>query len=494
MSGKNLMKTLEEYPKELTKNRDMIEANLIFCLWKEPDLYGDYMKGLRADRDFLTDDGKFYYSLGLEMYKMGYQSFDDVSIYSYVESKETLKSGYERRGGIRTIEEIRRILDIDNVDRYFDELTKNNILLTLYDKGFNVIKDIDKFDKMNSKQVYDFFEYQLDNVFLNRGSNVKIEDLDIDEEFIESCDIGEEMGLSYANVAPLLNYHTLGIHKSNVQIFAGFSGTGKTSFCIHTYILPILDQGESVIIIANEMNKKAWQHILMATILSQKVGYYGLPRKKQKMGSFKEEQKQKMREAVDYYNKHYKGRLKFAKIYDYSITEVKKIIRRMSKHGFGYALYDTFKSEDASSTTVTGDLIEHSKQLLQVAEKEDVSIIITMQLAIYMENTRYLTAACLSNSKGVKEVVSELVLMRFLWEDEFNGEKYDVKPYRFKKDSTGKYTSIKEEITLDKDKKYSIMFLDKSRNDGGDICILFQFDGAWNQWREIGYCIPKRQR
>jgi hypothetical protein len=306
--------------------------------------------------------------------------------------------------------------------------------------------------------------------------------------------MGIEKGLSYASACPLLNFHTLGLHKANVQIFAGFSGTGKSSFCVNSYILPILDQGEKVVIVANEMNKKAWQHIFVATILSQKLNYFGLPRKKQKMGGFNAEQREMMDKAKKYYEDHYRGRIKFVKIFDYSVEDVKRVFRKMNKQGFKYGVYDTFKSEDAASANVTGELIEASKQLLQVAEKEEMCIIITMQLAIYMENTRYLTAATLSNAKGVKEVVSELLLTRPVWDDEMPGEKYDIKPYRFKKDSTGKYTKIKEEIQLHPDKKYRLVFLDKSRNDEGEAVFLYQFDGAWNKWTELGYCTPKHQR
>jgi replicative DNA helicase len=488
------MQPLESYPKDLTSTRNMIEANFIFCLWKNVDLFGDYEREVRADRDLLTTDGRFYYSLGYEMYKLGYRSFDDASIYSYVEGKEVLKEGFSKRGGYKTVDEIKRILNEDNIDTYYDELVKSNMLLNLHDKGFNVISELKKFNKMKSSQVYDYFEYQLDNVFLNRGSGVKIEDLDLDDQFINDCDSGIEKGLSYASACPILNYHTLGLHKSNVQIFAGFSGTGKSSFCINSYVLPILDQGEKVVIVANEMNKKAWQHLFMASILSQKLDYFGLPRKKQKSGGFNTEQREMMVKAKEYYEKHYKDRIKFAKIFDYSTEDVKRIFRKMKKQGFDYGIYDTFKSQDAASATVTGELIEASKQLLQVAEKEDMCITITMQLAIYMENTRYLTAATLSNSKGVKEVVSELVLTRPLWEDEFPGEKYDVRPYRFKRDSNGKFTKIKEEIELKPDKNYRLMFLDKTRNDEGGTVLVYQFDGAWNKWTELGYCTPKHQR
>jgi replicative DNA helicase len=488
------MQSLDNYPAPLNENRDMIEANFIFCLWKNPDLYGDYEKEVRADRDLLTEDGRFYYSLGYEMYKLGYKSFDDASIYSYVEGKETLKNGFARRGGYKTVDEIKRILNEENVETYYDELAKTNMMLKLHDKGFNVVNELPKFKKMTSSQLYDYFEYQLDNVFLNRGSGVKVEDLDIDDEFINDCDNGVEKGLSYASTCPLLNFHTLGLHKANVQIFAGFSGTGKSSFCVSSYIFPILDQGEKIVIVANEMNKKAWQHIFMATILSQKLDYFGLPRKKQKMGGFNTEQRDMLEKAKKYYDEHYKGRIKFVKIFDYSVEDVKRVFRKMNKQGFKYGIYDTFKSEDAASANVTGELIEASKQLLQVAEKEDMCIIITMQLAIYMENTRYLTAACLSNAKGVKEVVSELLLTRPLWDDEFPNEKFDVKPYRYKKDSNGKYTKIKEEILLNPEKKYRIIFLDKSRNDEGEAAFLYQFDGAWNKWTELGYCTPKHQR
>lgn len=292
-----MMNSLDSYPSELTESREQIEASFIFCLWKNPDLYDDYKKEIRADRDLLTEDGKFYYTLGLEMSNMNYRSFDDASIFSYIEGKDAIKNGFIRRGGIKTVDEIKSILNEENIDTYFDELIKSNMLLQLYDKGFNVTKELDKFKKMTSSQLYSYFEYQLDNVFLRRGAGVKIEDLDLGDDFIASIENGEEMGLSYAAAAPLLNYHTLGLHKSNVQIFAGFSGTGKTSFCISSYVMSILDQGEKITIIANEMNKRAWQHIFMATILSHKIGYYGLPRKRQKMGNLNEEQLNKLREA-----------------------------------------------------------------------------------------------------------------------------------------------------------------------------------------------------
>lgn len=485
------MKKLTDYPIELTKNRNVLEGNFIFTLWKDTDLYGDYGKDIVVGRDILTADGVFYYQLGYELYKAGYNSFDEVTIYTHLQGNDVLTSGFESRGGYSTVQQFKDILDVVNIETYFDNLIKNNTLLQLHDKGFDVQTDLHKFNKMNTSQLYDYFEYQLDNVFLKRGGGVHIEDFDIDEQFIEDCHAGLEKGLSYGKAASLLNYLTMGIHRSNVQIFGGFSGTGKSSFAVAVYLMSILEQGEKITIVANEMNIKAWKHIYLATLLSKEFKYYGLPRKSQKSGNFTTEQLEMIHKAQQFHRENYIDQIKFVKIYDYSVEEVKRVARKQAKLGYNYLLYDTFKAEDAASSNVTGELIEASKQLLQVAEKENISITITMQLAIYMENVRYLTSQTLSNSKGVKEVVSEVILMRKLWEDEYTGCKFDIKAWNFKKDHNGKLTKIKEYIELDPEKKYRILFLDKTRNDEDGVCVLFRFDGAWNKWTELGYCTPQ---
>lgn len=486
------MTVLSNYPSELVNTRKIIEASFVFCLWKNPELFDDYSE-FNPSKELLLDDSKFYYSIAHKMKELEYRSLDNASVFTFLKDNKLLAEEFSSKGGFKTVDKMCKILNLNNIESYYDALSKSNMLISLYDKGFNVMSDLEKFKQMTTSQLYDYYEYQLDNVFLGRGSGVQIVDLDISDDFIERNNSGASRGLSYHSTSPIMNYHTMGLHRSNVQIFAGFSGTGKSSYVVNSYMLPILDSGEKLTIIANEMNIDAWRHIFLATVLSQKLGYFGLTRKKQKLGSYTDEQLQKIKEAQKYIDENYKGRIKFVKIFDYSVDDVKRIARKMAKRGFGYIVYDTFKSENAASDKVTGELIEASKQLLQVAEKEDICIIITMQLAIYMENTRYLTAATLSNAKGVKEVVSELILMRKLWDDEYTGEKFDVKAWKYIKDGNGKITGSKEYLTLDKDKRYRIMFLDKTRNDEDDICVISRFDGQWNQWKEIGYCNPKHQ-
>ena len=106
-----------------------------------------------------------------------------------------------------------------------------------------------------------------------------------------------------------------------------------------------------------------------------------------------------------------------------------------------------------------------------------------------------LSGADLSLGKQIKEILSNHAIFRYLHADEYTGEKYDVKPYRWKYDETlGK--TYKEQIKLDKDKRYLVLYVDKCRNGQDGIYILYQFNGQTATYYEIGYCTvhPDSQR
>ena len=96
---------LNDYPEKLRIKRDAIECNFIFSLYKEPSLIDDY-KNIENGTDIITEDGMFYYGLAQQLYKSGYQAFDNISLYTFLEDKKVLKSGFEDRGGYKSITEI----------------------------------------------------------------------------------------------------------------------------------------------------------------------------------------------------------------------------------------------------------------------------------------------------------------------------------------------------------------------------------------------------
>ncbi len=66
--------------------------------------------------------------------------------------------------------------------------------------------------------------------------------------------------------------------------------------------------------------------------------------------------------------------------------------------------------------------------------------------------------------------------------------------YQMERDDSGKYTKTCKQLELDPDKKYVIAFLDKTRNDADKQTILYEFNGRYNTWKEIGFCTVHQDR
>lgn len=476
------------YPNELTEGRESLEASFVFCLWKQPDLYSDYDKlNENGDESILTRDGQFYFSLGKALAREGLQSFDHVSIYSFLESKPKIKQRFEEYGGMRTVDELRGLVNADNVEAYFDKLVKANLLMKLHDKGFNVLGNLDKLGSMNSSQVYDFFDYQLNSVSISAGHEIGIESLVIDDAFLKECGEGNAMGIGYGKNCRILNYLTMGLPLGEMYMLAGYSGVGKSSFVFENMILPITENGVKCAVISNEMRAEAFKHLLLVHILTQELGFWELTRKKIKQGNFTDIQRQKLEEAKRISETKY-GSIRFVKLFDNDIGKVKKVTRKLAKLGYSVIFYDTMKSEDEINEAMWQQLLIHSRKLFQLASREKIALVASYQLALHTLNKRFIDASCLSNGKQIKETFCEMVYLRPLWEDEQHGQKYDVKPYRFERDESGKYQKKRVPIQLDPNKKYVIAFLDKTRNDDDKQTLVYEFNGRFNAWKEIGYC------
>lgn len=119
----------------------------MISLWKDPSYIGSY-KHLIAGQDIVTPDGMFYYNIARGIANLNYQMFDNITVNTYLDDKPTVKDGFIKRGGYKTVQEIMSLLNIANIDSYYDELVKNNALMDLYDAGFAVVENWDKFSGM----------------------------------------------------------------------------------------------------------------------------------------------------------------------------------------------------------------------------------------------------------------------------------------------------------------------------------------------------------
>lgn len=471
---------LDKYPKELINKRDAIECNFIFSLYKDPQTIDDY-KNIVNGTDILTEDGMFYYGLAQQLYKAGYMAFDNISLYTFLEDKKTLKSGFEDRGGYKSIVEITSLINTDNLNTYYDELIKNNMLMRLYDSGFNVIDNLDKFNQMSSSELYDYYDFQLNNICVGKIEKIKAENLSEGyENYIDEWDKGKSVG--YKIGYPLLNYRLAGVHKKNLLLHLAHIGNGKTTTSILLYILPVLESGENVCIIGNEQGVDEFRQMILASVLFNKIEYFGMNRQKFILGRFTDENKENLKLAAKWLE-DCKGKLQFIEMSDYSIGNVKKIIKKYSKLGTGMFVFDTLKPEQENSERAWAEFSEITKELFMLAKKEDVAIVATAQLSSESMSRKFLDLSCTGKSRAIAETATQVIMFRSLSKD----EKEKLKPYQFQKDDNGKYSKIRKVIDLDINKDYIVMFTPKNRFGETNPQLVYERNMNFNTMKEIGY-------
>lgn len=189
-----------------------------------------------------------------------------MTIYTFLENKPTVKKHFDELGGYPTVSELCSLVNVENIDAYYDKIAKMNTLMTLYDKGFNVIPNIDRFAKMTNQEVYDYYDYILNSVSIKNTHDIDIETLEIDDKFLSECDDGSAQGISYGKNCPILNYLTLGTPLGDMYMFAGHSGVGKTSFVFENMIIPMTDDGVKCAVISNEQRSKDFKQLLSASL------------------------------------------------------------------------------------------------------------------------------------------------------------------------------------------------------------------------------------
>lgn len=479
---------LKETLKKINKDREKKEACFVFACWGNPDLYSEYKDiNINGDKTLRNEDAKFYWNLGRAMYEQGIRHFDAITLETFLSDQPEIKKKYDRYGGYQPIKDLEELIDCDNVASYYDSITKMNSLVCIAEKYEDLFNNkIEQLSAASNDDVYEIFEALNNSIAMSSSHGVEVEDLVIDEDFIESCKKGDSNGIYYGNACPILNYITLGLPLGDCYLISGASGGGKTSFAFENMAVALANNGTPVVVFSNEMKSKAYKHLLLIHILTHDLNYYKLTRKKLKIGKFSEEEEEMIKKAAEISQKKYNN-IKFVKLFDNNTTILMQYMKKLALKGYKCFIWDTFKNDDISNGKEEWlQLLKNSRRVFNLVSKLDVSMVMTFQQALYTTNQRFLDASCLAGSKQVKEVVSELIMMRRLWNDEYTGEKNDCRAWRWDKEH-----NRKDYISLDPEKKYVVIFINKTRNDEDSNQIIYQWDAQWNKWNELGYCTIK---
>ncbi|MDM9959272.1 DnaB-like helicase C-terminal domain-containing protein [Clostridioides difficile] len=509
---------------KIIKDRGIVETLVLGTMLKSLTLFSEYKI---SENDFIIDKVKFFFSLGRTMSKT-HSELDEASVAKFVSSNK-LKSEYEKYGGWNSLSSAMEYGKETNISAYIDDLAKNNLLIALDKRGFNITKEMDHnelkfipfelFQSMSCREVEEFYEGLISSCSVNSiKNNMKVENLLLTKEdrekLKEKTEAGtpynimfeyneKEIGLSdneelkYIYSLPVLSNRTNGLGKGGgINIISGFSGIGKTTLLFFNYILSMIYQGEKVVIFANEQKSQYFKSMLVSFIAYNIFNYHDLDRNKIDNGDFTDFEEELMEKIEAFLkNRGFEESLKFIYMEEFGIYEILRKSKELVAHeGFTVIAVDTFKSENSSDTNYTGRLIENSKLLDNFGNKYNVITLLSMQLVTAQENkSSYLSASDLAEAKAVKNVCGLLMLMRKVVNDlelDSTNKKFFLKPYRLKYNKLKK-TTEREYIQFDiKDlqKEYRLLFLNKSRRGQDGDVILLRFYGKTGRFEEIGRC------
>lgn len=494
------------------KGRVETEGNVVSCFFKDMLLLDEVAL---EQKDFVTSDGLFYFSLLKQLRSKGFYSLDEVTILSNM--SEDVIERYDACGGWETIQHQIDIINEKNFDTYIDILYRENILLHMHRDGFNLLKEIDAngksivpltmFRKMSAEEVTDWYEARLSSYGTGYSSKIiEEEEIDFDDEFIENCQEGLENGVPFdiagydvngeeMNCFPFLSRQVNGILEGTLTMMGGYSSTGKSTWWV-TVIMALLNYDRKILIISNEESVKKFKIKFMVWLLGKRNRYFKLTKKKMMSGDLTEEDKKQLASVQKYWRENYKGRVKFIAIADANMSTVKKKIREnVLRYGYDTVLYDTFKLDFDSVGNTRQDLslVQNARDLDTIAKKYNIIMLASLQLAIHTIGKLFLDSSVLSNSKQIKESLENLFLMRNVYDEELDPKnKYYCRPYRLKK-VNDKW--IEEEYQPDRNAVWRMIFPDKTRSGANSsdtgVAYLLKFSGDHAIFREVAQCRPR---
>lgn len=461
------------------------EANIVASLFADPQSFATF--------DYLEDKiyhntWKVFYVIGRDMVMVEDKvSLDEVSVAFYLEKHEKLKEAYIKYGGYNTINALIKVAKKENLDGYIEEHQKYMAMLELKKNGMVITPDLlSKFKDLKAEDIYGYYETIINNIFVNIQSKITSYNL-LDDlpELIETADKGLEQGMPISN-SVILNDITGGNRIGNITLLGANSGVGKTTLSLIWILESVIKLDEKMVIMINEEDEVKWRKELLTYYANNKFGG-NFQKKRWREGGFTEAERELLYKSANYL-KELKSRknLTIIPLPKYRTDLAVKIIRKYKGLGVSYFILDTFKSDADDDSDVKWSRMADAMVKLYDTVKpvaKNVHLWVTLQLSKGSIQQRYLTQNNIGQAKNVIDVASTCLLVRYAMQEEKSGGRNELNVYRLE----GKTMQTRIPVTLDKDKNYMIIFLDKNRfGEARTNQIVAEVDWSTNKYKEIG--------
>lgn len=477
---------LIETIKQVNDYKVVCEANIVASIYKQSDLF--YNTNLALD-EFSNNAWKVFWTIAHQLITVENKpKLDDMTVGLYLEKHDKLREKYYEYGGYDTLEKAMAEIKLENFDGYVSELRKWNGVIKLARRGFAVNGDISRYCDMTSDEIYDEWEAYLNSVYVNIDREVKTYDIaDGIEQLIDDLDAGVALGLPY-NDMPMLTDETGGQYIGSITLVMGLSNVGKSTFARNACIPSALKYGERIVAMINEDNLVKWQRELLIYVANNIIKK-DLQKNVVRNGNYTDVTRETLLESARWIKENTQNHMiTVIPFLQYKTKNVIKTIKKFSSLGVRYFILDTFKLD-------AGDAIEQSwlqmqQHMVEIndvikPEAKNVHILITAQLNKGSVHQRYFTQDSTGLAKNIIDVASTCIMIRDVYDDEYKGEKRELKVYR----REGKNGKTIIPIELDRAKHYQILFITKNREGTANrFQIVIEHDMSRNMMKEIGIC------
>lgn len=478
----------EEIIKGIKKVKDFklaCEANIVSIFYKQSDLLFD--NELRLE-DFSNNIWKVYWQIAHDIVvKEKKPILDEVTVGLYLEKHDKLKDKYDEYGAYETIEKAKEYIEVKNLDGYVYDLKKWNIVLQMLVKRFPVSDRLSEFADMTIEEIYDEYEAMLNHIFVNADSDIESYSLEdhIDDLIIE-LDKGQAVGLPYYDM-PLLTKEIGGDLIGNITLVGGLSNVGKSTLARSSKIPSIIEHNERLVVMLNEEDQKKWQREMLVWVANN-IYKEDLQKYVVRDGKYTTETKELLYKCAEWIKEkaanHIITIIPFKR---YQTSKAIKVIKKYASLGVKYFLLDTFKA-DAGSKNEQLFWMQMQQAMVDINDTikptaKNVHIMITFQLAKTSARQRMYTQDNIGMSKNIIDPVSTCIMIRDIFDDEYDGGRNALKVYRLE----GKNGKTKIPVKLNTDKRYQVVFITKNREGSANqFQIVIEHDLSRNIMKEVG--------
>ena len=475
---------LIETIKQINEYKEACEANIVSILYKNPDSI--FETNLALD-EFNNNIWRVYWTIANDIIKLEKKSvLDDITVGLYLEKHSKLRAKYDEYGGYDTISNAGAYVKTENLDGYIQELRKWNGVIKLAKRGCPIKDRLSEYCDMTAEEIYNEWEAFLNDIFVNIDCDVKSYDIcDGIDELIDELDKGAALGLPYNNM-DMLTKETGGQYLGCITLVGGLSNVGKSTFTRNAVIPTAIKEKERVVAMINEDDLKKWQRELLVFVANNIIKE-DLQKYVVRNGHYTDEIKGVLHKAAEWIKEQTQNHiLTVIPFKRYKTSNAIKVLKKYSSMGVKYFILDTFKMD--AGTVSEKSWLELQQNMVEIndvvkSESKNLHILITFQLVKGSAKQRYYTQDNVGMAKNIIDPVFTCIMIRDLYDDEYTGERRELKVYRLE----GKNGKTKIPVKLDREKHYQILFLIKNKEGStGQYQIVIENDTSRNIMKEVG--------